>query len=192
MSRRASATTSGRYVLLFSLTAASPVQNLEVSPTLFPRALNISKAFEFYKFTSFRFRILPNTYGTNDTAADVAPQDAVVGWLPDVADALPSYGGCLELDPVAHFAIGNIPASLAPMIPCQTVPSEWRSVPRRTLDTLPTKWFKTASASIEDFVLYQGQIWCGVNSVPAASNVFVFVEFDYTIKYTGIQPQSSQ
>jgi len=139
--------------------------SLLLRPGVTVRLINVAKAFEFYRFTKLRYRIME--FGS---AGDMVS----VGYLPELS----TIGSG-----VATFL------AVSELYPGQTRPGfytcqqAWTNVPKQVLfGKTPTRWWKTSAASSEDLEIVQGE-FIGQQSSAAAKSLWI--EFEYTCQFAG-------
>jgi hypothetical protein len=164
---------------LYRSSLAAGLQSIFLNPGNFGRLLNCAKAFEFYRFTKLRFRLMPSESST------ATQQVLVAGYLAEIADTPPAFAGVTEMMPQSTVVLAGTGTTST-----QTVPGKWVNVPRNVLLATPVKWYKTVASSGEDIFLSQGTIWLASSSV--ADTAFLNLEIEYSCEFTGVEPSDAQ
>jgi hypothetical protein len=155
--------------LIFPLTTGATLNAsiFFVQPQNFGRLVNISKAFEFYRYTRLRYRLLPIPPSNGGTrfAACYLPEEPAAATTPVLANLLEQ--------PRLAFQTSSM-----------TVPTHWETVPRQVLLGTSVKWYKTVLASTEDADLVQGSIIYAGDSVLGNNSL---LEIEYSIEFRGAE-----
>jgi len=172
---------SGKSLFTFAATVPGFV-NVTPSAIFSSRLIDISEAYEFYRFTKLHFRILPCSFCNSPPAIGTL---WACGYIPEEAKsgATPSTNAIFELEDSCSFA-PPCTYSTAILQP-QTVPSSWAKVSRSSLLSTPTRWFKTSEVNPEDAFVVQGQIWYNNTS---GDNGNLSLEVTWNCEFKGVQP----
>jgi hypothetical protein len=136
----------------------------------------VGAAFEFYKFTKIRYRILCDT-ATSEPEADLA-----LGYYPEEPNSSVTHAEVQEFTPCAHFADSNTGIVL------QSVPSDWKRIPDSILNSTPSRMYQVNSANPEDPFLVQGTFVAASNN-PGDTGTVCY-EVEYTCVFKGISVMS--
>jgi hypothetical protein len=154
---------AGKCILLATLSGGVTFPVLQ--PQTFNRLTNISKAYEFFRFTKVSFRLLgPGTTNTNNY---------VVSYLPEETTAATTFAKCLEQ------SYSSFCGALT------TVPGNRAAIPRSVLLGTSPKWYKTDGASTENDNLIQGTFLCA--STNSADVSPLYIELTYLCELTGAE-----
>jgi hypothetical protein len=164
-------TVTARLVYPTTFSGSSTAQVINLNPSSFTRLVNISKAFEFYRFKEARFRLHPQT------GSDVLANTMLAAYLPDETTVVPTF---TQLSEQPRLAFSAAPA---------TVPSAWIVIPRSVLLGGPYKWYKTTGSSAEDYNITQGQFWIAPDSTATSG---VFIEIEAVVQFRGGQTAGLQ
>jgi len=140
---------------------------LNLNPGLIGRTQNMAKAFEFFRFSKLRFRVHPGNTTSN----------SIVAYNPDITSVAVTYSQLLEQP---YFAFDSLTC---------TIPSPWCNVPRSTLWSTPTRWWKTNAATSVDSEIIQGQLLVATSGATAAVTT---VEIEYMCEFKGAQGSGLQ
>lgn len=138
-----------------------------LNPGLFGRTTNLGKAFEFFRYTSLRFRIQPGNTVNN----------AIVAYNPDITSVAVVYPNLLE-QPFQAFDSA-----------VSTVPTAWTEVPKSVLLAAPTRWWKTNAATSVDSEIIQAQLLVATSGAGAA---VTNMEIEYICEFKGAQGSALQ
>jgi hypothetical protein len=160
-----------------TIALVSGLANIPINPGYVSARLGeIAAAFEFFKFSRFRYRILPNS-----TTSVGGLRDVAVGYFPEETNANPTKAQIDEFTPCAHFAISSTGSS-TPI--AQTVPSAWKSVSKKILSGVPLSRYLCNASSTEDVSENQGTLWFG--STWTGDTGLIVIETEYTCTFSGI------
>lgn len=130
--------------------AAPIIVGASLTPAIDNRLVIIAEIYQYYRFTSLKFSVMPAITATNDT-------DTSLGYLPRVPNAAPTTHAEINNMTVATFKSRG-----------QTVPSKL-VVPRSiVLGDAPLKWYQTIAGTEDSQFEVQGYYVVASNVVSAA------------------------
>lgn len=118
------------YAVAVSPSSGLAQQNL--LPSTFPRVLEAADAFDMYRVSKFKFRLLGTTTATTGANNEIQ----VAGFYPGVTDNAPA-------------SVNDISENVYSAVRCgMTVPTEWVNIPKVVLQGY-VPWYKTVAGSID-------------------------------------------
>jgi len=165
---------------------------LSITPSIFSRQVNVSKAFQYFRFTKLNFTFPPATRFETSEPATTLSSLVAIGYLPEIATGSTNLNlqdvACMTNSTLYSSSIVNansvtnvLNANL--LIPGTTVPTRL-NLGRKVLLSTPTRWFRCNSDS-EDAETVQGQIFAAVTDAAGANTVVLPFLVTYSIEYSG-------
>jgi hypothetical protein len=165
-----------------------------VAPSTVSRLVNISKAFEFYRFTKLEFEFPPITRFETSEPASTFSSLVAVGWIPEQTNAASTtaiaFADVASLTQSCMFSASVVNANSVTsvlnsnlLIPGTTGPTHLR-LNRKTLLSTPTNWFR-ANGNAEDGFNAQGQLLAAVTDAAGANTVVIPFLLRYDVELAG-------
>jgi uncharacterized protein YfaS (alpha-2-macroglobulin family) len=173
----------GKCVLQSSIASATVSQILNLQPGAISRLASVQNAYEFYRFTKVRARVVAPDYpesSLNTTGNHVG----AVGYYPEETKSTATtinWVGVASLACSRVFKATQCTASVS--APGYTVPITL-TVPSKVLMNQPVKWYRTNSAGAENAEIVQGCFIFSIGAAPS-STMWFFLELDYEIEFCG-------
>lgn len=134
-----------------SVAVSSNIGQTNILPALFPRLLDIADGFDMYRFSKFKFRILPSLVITEMHAA---------GFYPGVTDNAPATFNDISENVMSCLRSWN-----------HAIPTEWVEIPPVVLAGY-VGWYKTVAGSIDAALERVGTIFVYGSSTNAVTLEF--------------------
>lgn len=164
-----------------------------IYPAAFVRTQDVSKAFEFYRYTKLRFRIPPQTRFETTEPSKTSSLEYVLAYVPELVTATPTTlttGNLAGVTPcfmgmmgIANPNAGSGGSTTAICAAGDTTPRTW-TIPKASLLSTPTKWFRVVGDSEDDFTV-QGSVCIAVTDSAGANTVEFVSIMDYEVEFAG-------
>jgi hypothetical protein len=157
-----------------------------VAPTIATRLADIEQAFEFYRFTSLRFRVFPSV-----GAGLAADGNTIVAYVPEETTVAVTFAKLVEqtysifMPQATITSAGLIPSQLG-----QSIPSRWMTIPARVLNAQGPKWYKTVGPTAEDPQVQQGALYLSSDNIADVRQFYLEVE--YVCQFQGSEKTTLQ
>lgn len=160
-------------------TVTTGVASISLNPTNYStRAAAIADSFQLFRIVGCRFRMHPLGF-----PASLAQASLMAGYVPDFVDTQPAgFSSLGEYGQVAYMA-GISTGAGSNNVPCQTVASNWVSVPRTILaGSLP--WYKAVPGAPDSWDEVAGTIYITEDGTTGSVSRFL-LEIQTTYEFKG-------
>jgi hypothetical protein len=187
-------TVTGKSLLTGSIGSGNTSTVFNLQPSVFTRLNNITKAYEFYRFTRVKLLIPPHSRYETSGPLNSSAAFGVIGYFPELTSV--SSTTAITVTPVSSLqasrplnftvvnvaTVGGAPAGLVQSV--GYTKDVTLTVSREMLLATPTKWFRNSATAV-DLETVQGQFIIAVQDAAGENSVTLPIQFSFEIEFTG-------